>query len=1065
MKRNCQFYTLIIIGAWLVQVCSASQSVLLSSLNRVSDIKTAAWQIEGLSVDAVEGGPEDFHVGCLQLSGYSNFGGAKGDLTVNAKVPEGISALRFNARSLQNVKRIGVQITDAEGEVLFSMLPVISDEWEVLSFDIKEAKFVPAYAQENKNGQLDVPLKRVNVVWFTEDAGEVELEINCLVATLIDVDDSRALKFDLGLQAAVEFGSQAFGQVVVSNYTDEPYDLVLNYEMQLDSRLLAPPAPLGDLGIDQASGKRSWTMNGLENVSEGTLTDGDHSTNYSFKWGANLTEATQFIDFGEAIKVETLRIYASDANWVFNADIEASVDGVNYMPIDGFADMDWHGRWGEFFIHANEPVEASMLRIRYHRNGEKMEALRLPYEIAVYNGVADEPLEFPQIGKATDAGSIRATIPAGSFKIVTLSTKQPLKSGCYLVSIMNADAEVRWIDWGNLLVLPAPLESISPNSPFGLNGSLTELAGINRELGIGWMRFENLKWPMVYLGDSKYNFTGKVTPWRVNVDNYVKSYRDVGISVLPYLFETPEVESTGRGQEKNVLHYPPQDYQKYAEFVFQTVARYGSRKHPEDVLLTEDKVSGLGWMNTYELWNEPNLDAPAWGHWVGSMDEYMKMFVLGAKAVKRADPTARVANGGLAGTELSLVDQFRTYVHDDGTTPLDYIDVLSVHHYTGPIAPEIATVNTNIQRDGSTKGLMTFEDNLKALIGWKKLYKPGLEIWMTETGYDTGGPHAVSYRKHAAFTPRNILTTLGYGIDKVLVYREKGSTPSLYLSSGMLDNDFAVRPAFLTYATLIRVMDGAEFFIRLPHDDENARCYGAVVAGEPVIAAWAIEGEVRLGSELGEGEVIDAFGHVLKQEIGADFPLTIFPTYFKCIDRDAVKEWFAQGRAFAQQVTREEERLSQLRTYLFDFGDNGAGSIQMGAYRPFSPVVADTLFHTNDRYGFSHADSNRSNSDYKWIPDPLDSDSVKLLPDSKFLFRAEPGRYELTIRCVPIGEASTIEISGLVGTNLTKQYSKSDDLFVVDVQVGNEPVEISLSKGYAQIYWLSLIETNPSASL
>nr|WP_234043862.1 hypothetical protein [Cerasicoccus arenae] len=300
-------------------------------------------------------------------------------------------------------------------------------------------------------------------------------------------------------------------------------------------------------------------------------------------------------------------------------------------------------------------------------------------------------------------------------------------------------------------------------------------------------------------------------------------------------------------------------------------------------------------MTTYELWNEPNLDAPSWGHWIGPYDEYLKMFRLGAIAVKRADPTAQVSNGGLAGTELSLVDRFRTYVYEDGTTPLDYIDVLSVHHYTGPIAPEIATVNTNIERNGGSAGQMSFEDNLTELIEWKQRYKPEMKVWMTETGFDTGGRMAVGYREHAAYTPRNILTILGHGVDKVFVYREKGSTPTQHSSSGMLDNDLQPRPAFLTYATLIRVMDGVEHFFQVPHADENVRVYGAVKNGQLILAAWAIEDTAPLGINLGEGQVTDSFGHTGMKQVGTSFPLNIFPTYFSDFNGDVASKILSEA--------------------------------------------------------------------------------------------------------------------------------------------------------------------------
>ena len=81
-------------------------------------------------------------------------------------------------------------------------------------------------------------------------------------------------------------------------------------------------------------------------------------------------------------------------------------------------------------------------------------------------------------------------------------------------------------------------------------------------------------------------------------------------------------------------------------------ARYGSKQHPDSVLLTPDKRSGLNLVKYYELWNEPNLNpspTAAWGGWAAPMDKYYEMMRFGAEAVKRADPDAVVTSAGYAG--------------------------------------------------------------------------------------------------------------------------------------------------------------------------------------------------------------------------------------------------------------------------------------------------------------------------------------------------------------------------------------------------------------------------------
>ncbi len=80
--------------------------------------------------------------------------------------------------------------------------------------------------------------------------------------------------------------------------------------------------------------------------------------------------------------------------------------------------------------------------------------------------------------------------------------------------------------------------------------------------------------------------------------------------------------------------YPPKDYNKWAELVYQwvkhSVQRYGQKE-----------VESWYW----ELWNEPNGF-----YWKASMEEFFKLYDYTADAVKRALPTARMGGSNIAGT-------------------------------------------------------------------------------------------------------------------------------------------------------------------------------------------------------------------------------------------------------------------------------------------------------------------------------------------------------------------------------------------------------------------------------
>jgi len=79
--------------------------------------------------------------------------------------------------------------------------------------------------------------------------------------------------------------------------------------------------------------------------------------------------------------------------------------------------------------------------------------------------------------------------------------------------------------------------------------------------------------------------------------------------------------------------YPPKDYDKWRELVYQwvkhSVERYG-----------KEEVESWYW----EVWNEPNY------YWKGTMEEFFKTYDYAADGVKRALPTAKIGGLDIAST-------------------------------------------------------------------------------------------------------------------------------------------------------------------------------------------------------------------------------------------------------------------------------------------------------------------------------------------------------------------------------------------------------------------------------
>lgn len=143
--------------------------------------------------------------------------------------------------------------------------------------------------------------------------------------------------------------------------------------------------------------------------------------------------------------------------------------------------------------------------------------------------------------------------------------------------------------------------------------------------------------------------------------------------------------------------YPPNDYEKWAELVYQwvkhSIDRYG-----------KEEVESWYW----EVWNEPNI-----GYWQGTTEEYIKLYDYSADAVKRALPTAKV--GGPEGTGpgwdkaatflKTFLDHAKSgtnYVTGKKGTPLDFI---TFHAKGSPkVVDGVVQMNMGAQLNDIKKG-------------------------------------------------------------------------------------------------------------------------------------------------------------------------------------------------------------------------------------------------------------------------------------------------------------------------------------------------------------------------
>lgn len=173
-------------------------------------------------------------------------------------------------------------------------------------------------------------------------------------------------------------------------------------------------------------------------------------------------------------------------------------------------------------------------------------------------------------------------------------------------------------------------------------------------------------------GRPRYNWT--------IVDRIFNTYLELGLKPYVQIGFMPEALSTRPTPyqhnwipgKNNPLAtgwtYPPKDYTKWAELVFQWV------RH---CIETFGRAEVEQWY--WEVWNEPNIF-----YWQGTPQEYFALYDYAVDAVKRALPMARVGGPEIAGTRTPEASRFlreflehclrgNNYATGQTGAPLDFI--------------------------------------------------------------------------------------------------------------------------------------------------------------------------------------------------------------------------------------------------------------------------------------------------------------------------------------------------------------------------------------------------------
>lgn len=223
-----------------------------------------------------------------------------------------------------------------------------------------------------------------------------------------------------------------------------------------------------------------------------------------------------------------------------------------------------------------------------------------------------------------------------------------------------------------------------PNYTYAPNGKklLGEIAGLSSTPA--YIRIHNilttgdgsasLKWGSTnaYTEDANGR---PVYDWRI-IDRIFDTFHDAGLKPLVEIGFMPEALSTHPEPYRHSFPdgsiftgwaYPPKDYNKWTELVYQFASHLRARYGDAEVKT---------WL--WEVWNEPDID-----YWKGTSEEYFKLYDYSVDAVLRAIPGAKVGGPDATGisehsarflTEfLQHCDTGRNYATGKRGSPVEFI--------------------------------------------------------------------------------------------------------------------------------------------------------------------------------------------------------------------------------------------------------------------------------------------------------------------------------------------------------------------------------------------------------
>lgn len=317
-----------------------------------------------------------------------------------------------------------------------------------------------------------------------------------------------------------------------------------------------------------------------------------------------------------------------------------------------------------------------------------------------------------------------------------------------------------------------------------------QLAYVRKECGFRYIRMHGLLTDdmAVYKEDN----TGKPQYNYMYVDVLFDYLQSIGMKPFVELGFMPNALASG---DKTIFWWrgnvtPPKDYEKWRALIRNLVQHFTERYGAEEVKT---------WY--FEVWNEPNLSP---GFWSSTRDEYFKLYVYTAKAVKSVNPAYRVGGPGTAGAawESEMID---FCVKND--IPIDFI---STHSYG--VKQGFLDEHGNSGTVLAKEPMSVSGDVLQSRKEIAASKKPNLELHYTEwsASYTPADPIHDSYHEAAYILQKlkqvgNSVNSMSYWVFTDIFEEAGPRFEPFHGGFGLLTIQGINKPAFYSYQFLNRL--------------------------------------------------------------------------------------------------------------------------------------------------------------------------------------------------------------------------------------------------------------------